>query len=231
VERDGERSHRTWTRIRRDRLTGLSAEELGEFQSGRLRAETSLDSSSPVFGEDSWHGGFYELAIVLGGVTDPGSNDRLSAAIRSSWSHDSCLGPFAQRGFTLTTEPSLLNGRDEIDERLYGALLLPYGLAPLTVVVREESGHDNLDWLYVACPVGGLSEIHPDVGGYPFEPYSDTDTWREPLDSLLIDIARHIHSVARFQRAYIDFEVAGDDCAGTPVAAESLFVRDRIVQL
>jgi hypothetical protein len=202
---------RTWASLCRDRLAKLSAEQLRNIEAGDLPGPTSADSS-PVFEETAWHGGYYELAMILGAVAGVGSDRRLSLAIASAWSHDALLGPFTDTTFTAASESVLLDPHGEAIERLYGAIILPYGIAPLTtIVVREEYGDANMDWLYVACPVGGLGEIHPDVGGYPFEPDQHPNAWQRPLDLVLVDVARRVRTSSNYQRAYIDFEVSGND--------------------
>src|SRR5215470_13083592 len=129
-----------------------------------MRNDRTLDLSA----EETWHGGYYETAIMLGRCRDASADERLHSAILAIWAA-SCLGNpatdyksdlAAMRQFDLDTAPL-----DKVG-RLYGYMLhAKFGAIPFTTIaVREFLSTDGWDWLYGAVPLGGLVAVRPEVG-------------------------------------------------------------------
>jgi len=158
--------------------------------------------------EDSWTGGYYEAAIILGPGNNPDADTKLEAAIQRLWSQVN-LRP-AALGDLRTWETigrATFEGRPlSALHRIYGVYQSPaLGALPFTsVVVREEDGED---WLYACVPLGGV----PDGGGYPFGDFAESRAWREPLEHELAAMVLEICRSIPIHVAIIGFEIAGAD--------------------
>jgi len=70
---------------------------------------------------DLWHGGFLEVAIVLGPRADSGADARLVSALRVVWSSHLMFGPYVNRfGFGPDSRPLEKIGADSIDLKTPG---------------------------------------------------------------------------------------------------------------
>lgn len=161
--------------------------------------------------ENTWIGGYYEAAIVLGKVTDLDADQRLRSAIISVWSNaifslksDRSLGMDRPVSDLETTDPETLSG-------LLGIISHPtFGDIPCsTIVVREEGEDPYYDWLYIGIPLGGLSEAVPEIGGWPFGDLAGSRKWREPLENMLSALVMDVSKSVDFPVAAIGYEVAG----------------------
>ena len=159
--------------------------------------------------EDTWKGGFYELAIELG----PRSNARLEAALAALWQNPRLRGCYALRGLEPTNqlrlEPSLT-----LLERyghLLGVTTLPNAMLAAcgVVAVRENTG---TDWLDFYIPMGALTMAY-DVGAFPFDDGKNSQVWREPLDNWLVTLAHDVFTAVPFALALVGHEVSGQTCA------------------
>ena len=162
--------------------------------------------------DETWHGGYYEAAMVLGHCSHSTADARLRAAIGAIWSLpyiDACVAdrridPSQQDAVVPSTAPLSRLGQ------LYGWLQHDrFGGLPFTsIVVRELNRADGYDWLSVAIPLGGLGETLPEVWAYP---YSDEgcQSWREPIDRCLADIALAVADRVPFLVAAIGYEICG----------------------
>ncbi|TYC22462.1 hypothetical protein FXF52_20675 [Micromonospora sp. MP36] len=161
---------------------------------------------------DNWHGGFYELALELGGA---GDDERLRRALVAVWRIAGVVGCYANR----QSEPSaqdVVPCTVESLERfghLRGVVELPSGdrLVCGAVAVREEHG---ADWLDFYLPLGALGRVDGRVGGYPFLPDDDDSlAWRRPVDDWLASVGRRVYDEVDFRLGLIGFEVSGDTSA------------------
>jgi hypothetical protein len=176
---------------------------------GEMDATTFTD-------EENWHGGFYELAILLGDRDDV----RLDAAIGAVWADPRVDGCYADRHREPADQervPCTLEALDEVDH-LRGIALLPDGQRVVcgTVIIREEES--RMDWLDFYVPAGALARVDPRVGGYPFGgDKGGSLVWRTPIDDWLAEVAGRVYAAASFTYALIGFEASGEELpdAGT----------------
>ena len=82
------------------------------------------------------------------------------------------------------------------------------------VVVREEGGSYEPDWLDFYIPLGALGRIDPREGGYPFGDFDESLEWRRPLDDWLAELGRHVYENVRFRLGLVGMEVSGEIYAG-----------------
>lgn len=150
--------------------------------------------------DETWVGGFYEVAIVLGKTQSATADARLRRALTELWSI---------QDVRLSQELNLDNlnelGRIEgtLDHPTLGALV--FG----TVVVREREAPNGDDWLYAVVPLGGLSERVESVGAWPAGNDEGSRSWREPLEETLGDLALAVARAVPITMALIGYEIAG----------------------
>ena len=149
--------------------------------------------------DETWFGGFYEVAIVLGKTDSADSNARLREAL-------SVLYALAELEISGTAREDLdgcglLKGT--LDHPSLGRL--PFGL----FVVRERETPGGDDWLYACVPLGGLSDRVEAVGGWPAGDQEGSRSWREPLERTLAELAVAVAHVVPIESAFIGFEIAG----------------------
>jgi hypothetical protein len=155
--------------------------------------------------EDTWHGGFYELAMQFG----PRADRMLESGLQTIWRLPFLEGTYLRNDI----EPAQQQRADPSLERqieavhLHGIATLPNGrrVACGTVVVREDEGDD---WLDFYVPSGSLGTAYP-VGAYPFDEADSSREWREPLESWLADIGNAVFAAAPFRLGLVGFEVSG----------------------
>lgn len=157
--------------------------------------------------DETWFGGFYEAAVILGSSRDPDADERVSEALRIVWlepSMQTCaIGDRKTWDWARARAPLKLS----VESHAYGALrVADLGLAPVTtLVVREDQGDD---WLYIGVPLGGVEASD----GYPFGDRGELEAsrrWRAPLEQELASIVMTIGQHVMFKRAAIGFEIAG----------------------
>jgi hypothetical protein len=174
-----------------------------------MRNNRTLDLSA----KETWSGGYYETAIMLGRRRDAFADERLRSAILAIWATSYLRNPApnksdlaAMRQVDLDTVPP-----DKIGE-LFGYMLHEeFGAIPFkTCVVRETPSMEGWDWLYGAVPLGGLAAVRPEVGGWPFGDYQDSYRWRKPLEEALAEITIEVSRTIAFQVSAIGFEISGN---------------------
>lgn len=172
---------------------------------------------------DNWSGGHYRLTIALGAPDD----DRLTAGLRALWSAARLTKALDPRGSLVAQPAEALSGPELLGRGLSSVARVP-GLGQCVCLVsaaREPSEADLRplppgDWIGVDLPMGALSELHPDVGGYPYGEGS-TRRWREPIETWYAALAQGVHAVAPIELAATGFEIDGslvaDEIAGGSV--------------
>ena len=152
---------------------------------------------------DTWHGGYYELAIELG----PRSESRLRSALTRLWSHPHLEGCYASRELDPNAQPHIAPVLTAEPGHLYGLATLPNGVAVAcgTCVVREEDGPD---WLDLYLPLGGLGLAYP-VGAYPFGAEPTAPSWQPELDAWFRAIGVFVFQAVPFALGVIGFEASG----------------------
>lgn len=161
---------------------------------------------------DTWNGGGYEVAIVLGAVDD----DRLRRGLQAVWDFPSVIGCYLRSDVEPDQQPRIQSADAEWFETLRGVATLPAGaVACHSMVVREEDAGGE-DWIYFGFPLGALSELMPSVGAFPFEDGGDF-SWRREVDEWLCALARQV-----FERVPFRFAVVGwvDGSESPPVPEE-----------
>jgi hypothetical protein len=156
-------------------------------------------------GEETWIGGFYELALEFGAE----SADMLPPALEALWATPGLQGCYLRRDLEPAEQarvaPSL--AAQEANGHLYGVATLPSGqqVACGTVLIKES---DGTAWLDFYLPLGALATAW-EVGGYPFDNDPASQRWREPLERWLAGIGQAVFSRAPFRLGLIGFEVSG----------------------
>jgi hypothetical protein len=158
-------------------------------------------------GEETWRGGFYELALDFG----PEPRDALlSTALLAIWETPRLQGCYLRPDIDPSRQarvaPTL--AIQEAHGHLRGIATLPNGeqVACGSFLVREEQGSV---WLTFYLPLGALATAYP-VNGYPFDNSPSSRMWREPLESWLADIGRTTFARAPFPLGLIGMEVSGE---------------------
>ncbi len=158
-----------------------------------------------LFSNETWYGGFYEAAVILGKCSDNFADQRLRSAIVATWSIGSQTLASNRSTNDCNTETieRILNLRGSMSHDTCGLIAIT------TVVVRETDCDDGEDWLYIGIPLGGLSSTCPAVGGWPFGDRENSASWREPIENALAGIAIELAKSVSFQAAAIGYEIAG----------------------
>ena len=159
-----------------------------------------------LLANETWYGGHYEAAIVLGGHADTLSDLRLSSAIARIWANDK-LTLFGDRSKDDLAGQSV----EDLNFLMGWMKVAALGVVPVkTIVVRELSQRNGNDWLYVSVPLGGLSEVVPKVGGWPFGDTEKSEDWRGPLEKALADLTMDLCVKVPIRVAGIGFEISGN---------------------
>jgi len=156
--------------------------------------------------QNTWFGGYYELAIEVG----PTSDTHLLAALTAIWRHPLLEGCYLDSQKEPDEQPNVQPTSELLSKmRLHGVAQLPNGrrVACGTILIREDGGSD---WLVFYLPLGALGEAY-DIGEYPFDqPERSHDFWQKPLDEWLLELSKYIYKLSPFRLALIGFEVSGD---------------------
>ena len=190
----------------RARLTALGA-WLGRWQSAPALPRGDVSAAPHDASGDDWSGGYYELALQLGGPDD----DRVDRALRALAAVPELDGWWPERpgasGARVACALASLDGRG----RLYGWAVLPDGSRTACVLLTlREDEDDGPDWLSLGFPMGALSRTLPGVDGYPMgDAGASSLTWRRPLDAWLAAVGRAVFAAAPFQFGLIGFEPGG----------------------
>jgi hypothetical protein len=158
--------------------------------------------------EDSWHGGFYELAIKLGAADDV----RLDAALTALWRAASLPTPFRRN----SDDAVEVSAQTLLAGHLHSVATIP-GLGStlcLVLVVREETYDTGVarygaDWLDLCLPLGALTNLDERVGAYPFGEEADSRGWREPIERWFAAVASAVFEAVPFVHAMTGDEVSG----------------------
>lgn len=152
---------------------------------------------------DAWLGGFYELAIEIGGRSD----ERLRRALTQIWTFSDLIGCFDRCDVEPHEQTRVNPTAASLDSasHLHGVARLPNGIdvACGTCIVREDAGSD---WLVFYLPTGSLGTAYP-LGGYPFD-NRDHSEWENVVDTWLAAIGRFVGLVVDFRLALIGFETS-----------------------
>ena len=170
----------------------------------RLRGEPIV---TRVFTRDeTWSGGYYELALEMGKRSDT----RLLAALASVWAHPSVTGCYLKRDQEPNEQARVAVTQDALTvTQLQGTARMPNEITVAcgTCLIREDDGPD---WLVLYLPMGALSRAY-DVGAYPFDSdRGDASHWRRPVDTWLRGVASDVYERARFELGLIGHEVSGE---------------------
>ncbi len=153
--------------------------------------------------EETWYGGFYELALELGAPSD----ERLLTALQALWAFLPLEGCYLDRHVEPSAQPRLTPSPALLQHtHLQGIAQLPNScrVACGTCVIREEDGSD---WLDFYLPLGALSGAY-DLGGYPFDDRRH-DHWQRPVDAWLARLGYHVFAAIPFELGLIGMEVSG----------------------
>ncbi len=157
---------------------------------------------------ENWHGGYYELSIELG----PRNDHRLDQATKATWRIAGAGDCFVRVPGEQTREPASAGLPALSKGQLIGVIRLPSGEETVCGVaaIREEESAGS-DWLDLYLPLGALSRLFPDIGGFPFGPEGGEESlaWRRPIDQWLAVIADGVFAEVPFALGLIGFEASG----------------------
>jgi hypothetical protein len=164
-----------------------------------------MSTSDPLFkANDTWTGGFYELAMEVGPRSDKNAESVLSAI----WSYPDLKGCFLDRSVEPAdqkrVQPRLLDN----ENHLLGIAHLPNKSHVVcgTCIIREDDGPD---WVDFYLPLGCLGRSYP-CGGFPFGKEEDwPGNWRFELEDWFAGIGLWVAQSASFRVGLIGFEVSG----------------------
>ena len=149
-----------------------------------------------VLDEETWSGGEYELAVLLGRRAD----DVLETAAAALWRLAGITGG------TPPTRESLAASRPS------RGVAVPVPGRPLACAVESLrfAEPEDEDWLYLDLPLGALAAWDPAVGGFPLGPESGAGSraWREPLEEWLVGVARALFAEVPYVRAITGWEAS-----------------------
>jgi hypothetical protein len=156
-------------------------------------------------GAETWHGGFYELAMEFGAEAE----STLERALQALWEFPDLRGCYLRRDQEPSTQPRMAAtfAAQASAGHLVGMATVPGGIrvACGTVLVREDNGNR---WLDFYLPLGALAAAY-DVGAYPFDENLASRQWREPLEKWLADIGQAVYAKTPFRLGLVGFEVSG----------------------
>lgn len=151
-------------------------------------------------GDETWFGGFYEAAIVLGKSQSVDADKRLRSALAAIWAHPSVR---VAKVLDLSNLEGLARVEGRLDHPRLGSL------AFATIVVREQDTPNGDDWLYAGVPMGSLEERVADVDGWPAGDHPHSQHWREPLEHSLAELALSVTHAVPISLAMIGYEISG----------------------
>jgi hypothetical protein len=106
--------------------------------------------------DETWHGGYYELAIKLGPQTAAGATDRVLDALATMWAQPSLDGCYRDRWTARSDQKRTTPDPMDLDhpESFHGIAELAGGRRVICVshVIREEGDGD--DWVDLCLPLG-----------------------------------------------------------------------------
>ncbi|MBJ7356492.1 hypothetical protein [Nocardioides sp.] len=157
---------------------------------------------------ETWLGGFYGLAVLLG----PRDDDVLTEAGTALW---------RLAGFDRGAPPGRATLTGSLVSRGVVEPLPGRPVAAMVSVLRVvESAEPDEDWLFLDIPLGALEAWDPAVGAFPFGPEASwpSRAWREPLEGWLVAVARALFAEVPYLRASTGWEASGlvrsDDLTG-----------------
>jgi hypothetical protein len=157
--------------------------------------------------DETWLGGYYELAIEIGARSD----EHLLDALIAIWTHPTLEGCYLDRQKEPSDQPRIKPSADFLSIMHHqGIALLPNGcrIAWGTCLIREED--EGPDWLDFYLPMGILNGAY-DIGSYPFDdPGSKPEHWQPSVDEWLAELGEYVYSITPFQLGLIGFEISGE---------------------
>jgi len=161
------------------------------------------------FTEETWTGGFYELALEY----EHASREILEAALKAMWNFPDLRGCYLRPDESPSRQTRVAPDLAALESngQLYGAARLPGGaeVACGAFLVQEE---DDNAWLGFYVPLGALAKVF-NVGAYPFDNDPASQAWREPLEDWLARIGQAVFTNAPFSLGLVGFEVSGTTSA------------------
>lgn len=158
-----------------------------------------MPSPAELLDQESWHGGFYELAIELG----PRDDARLQTALDALWFAAGITDPVAVEWKLEPRSWPIPRTVASIDagHHLRGTVLLPSESRCVCSVIGVRLDYNGVDWLDFCLPTAALGALEPRVRGYPIgdDGGAESLVWRRPIDDWLADIARQVLRQARFR--------------------------------
>jgi hypothetical protein len=163
-----------------------------------------------VADEANWLGGYYELAIEIGGRDDA----TLDAALKQLWRAARIEGCYLG-GAVRADKLGVLCALKAMEQTgsLVGTTRLPDGRDVVAGACANRFD-DGEDWLCLFVPMGALERIDARTAGHPYGPRAGVESlqWRRPLDDWLVAIARMLPP--RF--AIVGFDVSCERPAQIP---------------
>jgi hypothetical protein len=156
--------------------------------------------------EETWLGGFYELAMEFGTP----ERERLETALQALWQFPGLQGCYLGRDVKPAEQACVRPALEMLEaQHLFGIATLPNGkrIACGTCLVREDNGPA---WLIFYLPLGALATAYA-VGAYPVDDEAASREWRAPLEEWLAQIGQEVYAAAAFRFGLVGWEVSWDD--------------------
>ena len=192
---------------------------LRQSHTNHLAGSSQVNNPTSFTDRENWFGGWYELAIEIGGTSD----ERLQGALSALWRAAAIEGCYGHRDREPEEQDEVACTVSSLAEFgfLRGTVILPTGHRVVCgcVAVREDGGSD---WLDFYLPVGALERIDERFGSYLFDQTSGEAVfaWRRTYDDWLADIGASVYQEVPFRLGLIGFETSGSvdarELNGTP---------------
>lgn len=157
--------------------------------------------------EDSWIGGYYELAFEF---HPTGDTKRLLSALQILCKLDEINELYESKDDykeKVTMVPNSIEEEKPIN--LYTTINLPDGtfIGAVIIILRVEG---ESDWLSLSIPIGMLGKLYPIDYGTDFSISYEFNNWQKSFDNILIRIAEKLYKGEPFDLGIIGWETLAD---------------------
>ena len=151
---------------------------------------------------DAWYGGFFELTFELPLETKSLAN----VILEKLWSTPSLNGCYLKKDIEPEQQEKLSPIEFQNDGHWYGAANLPNGKQSCCGSFLMDYENDGC-WITFYIPIGSLSNAY-NTGSYPFNSGTqDVFNWMTEINDWLVNIARQVYPLSKFELGIIGFEV------------------------
>ncbi len=151
---------------------------------------------------DAWNGGFFEFTFEL----PQESKSLANVVLAKLWSAPTLNGCYLKRDIEPEQQEKFSPTEFQNEGHWYGVANLPNGKQSCCGTVWTEYENDGY-WITFYLPLGSLANSY-NIDSYPFKAEKQgVSSWMIEVNNWLVNIARLIHPVAKFELGIIGFEV------------------------